>query len=145
MRWWISGFYKMLGSSRVAAQLAASREGLGSMSEWVKMEAICSSETSVQSTRSTRRHIPEDGILQKCFGLSCCVTLWPSSNVVVWTKHKEMTNPGYMSEMVNISWVLSFLRYLLNKLTNSLFHLYYLIYGEFLDHVKQHRDLSYNY
>jgi hypothetical protein len=33
MRWWISGFHKMLGSSRVAAQLAASREGLGSMSE----------------------------------------------------------------------------------------------------------------
>jgi hypothetical protein len=27
------------------------------------MEAIRSSETSVQSTRSTRRHIPEDGIL----------------------------------------------------------------------------------
>jgi hypothetical protein len=35
MRWWISGFHKMLGSSRVAAQLAASQEGLGSMSEWV--------------------------------------------------------------------------------------------------------------
>jgi hypothetical protein len=30
----------------------------------VKMEAIHSSETSVQSTRSTWRHIPEDGILQ---------------------------------------------------------------------------------
>jgi hypothetical protein len=29
------------------------------------MEAIRSSETSVQSTKSTRRHIPEDGILQK--------------------------------------------------------------------------------
>jgi hypothetical protein len=28
----------------------------------LKMEAICSSETSVH-TRSTRRHIPEDGIL----------------------------------------------------------------------------------
>jgi hypothetical protein len=28
-----SGFHKMLGSSRVAAQLAASREGLSSMSE----------------------------------------------------------------------------------------------------------------
>jgi hypothetical protein len=35
MRWWISGFHKMLGTSRVAAQLAASREGLSSMSEWV--------------------------------------------------------------------------------------------------------------
>jgi hypothetical protein len=28
------------------------------------MEATRSSETSVQFTRSTRRHIPEDGILQ---------------------------------------------------------------------------------
>jgi hypothetical protein len=30
----------------------------------LKMEAICSSETSVQFTRSTRRHITEDGIFQ---------------------------------------------------------------------------------
>jgi hypothetical protein len=42
MRWWIFGFHKMLGSSRVAAQLAASREGLGSMSEWVILsDATC--------------------------------------------------------------------------------------------------------
>jgi hypothetical protein len=34
-RCWTSGFHKMLGSSRVAAQLAASQEGLSSMSEWV--------------------------------------------------------------------------------------------------------------
>jgi hypothetical protein len=34
-RWWTSGFHKMLGSSRIAAQLAASQEGLSSMSEWV--------------------------------------------------------------------------------------------------------------
>jgi hypothetical protein len=33
-RWWTSGFHKMQGSSRVAAQLAASQEGLSSMSEW---------------------------------------------------------------------------------------------------------------
>jgi hypothetical protein len=32
--WWSSGFHKMLGSSRVAAQLEASQEGLSSMSEW---------------------------------------------------------------------------------------------------------------
>jgi hypothetical protein len=41
MRWWTSGFHKMLGSSRVAAQLAASQEGLSSMSEW---------DTSVKET-----------------------------------------------------------------------------------------------
>jgi hypothetical protein len=34
--WWTSGFHKMLGSSWVAAQLAASQEGLSSMSEWVR-------------------------------------------------------------------------------------------------------------
>jgi hypothetical protein len=34
-RLWTSGFHKMLGSSWVAAQLAASQEGLSSMSEWV--------------------------------------------------------------------------------------------------------------
>jgi hypothetical protein len=42
MRWWIFGFHKMLGSSRVAAQLAASREGLGSMSEWMLL--LCRSQ-----------------------------------------------------------------------------------------------------
>jgi hypothetical protein len=34
-RWWTSGFRKMLGSCRAAAQLAASQEGLSSMSKWV--------------------------------------------------------------------------------------------------------------
>jgi hypothetical protein len=29
-----------------------------------KMEAICPSETSVETQRTTRRHIPEDDILQ---------------------------------------------------------------------------------
>jgi hypothetical protein len=31
----------MLGSSRVAAQLAASQEGLSSMSEWVSPNYVC--------------------------------------------------------------------------------------------------------
>jgi hypothetical protein len=35
IRWWTSGFHKMLGSSRVAAQFAASQEGLSCMREWV--------------------------------------------------------------------------------------------------------------
>jgi hypothetical protein len=37
-RWWTCGFHKMLGSSRVAAQLAGSQEGLSSKSEWVRLE-----------------------------------------------------------------------------------------------------------
>jgi hypothetical protein len=31
----------------------------------VDIEAICSSETSVETERTTRRHIPEDDTLQK--------------------------------------------------------------------------------
>jgi hypothetical protein len=31
----------------------------------LKMEAICSSETSLGSQRTTRRYIPEDGALQE--------------------------------------------------------------------------------
>jgi hypothetical protein len=34
-RYWTFGFHKMLGSSWVAAQFAASQEGLSSVSEWV--------------------------------------------------------------------------------------------------------------
>jgi hypothetical protein len=34
-RWWTFGFHKMLGSSWVAAQLAASQEGLSSINEWM--------------------------------------------------------------------------------------------------------------
>jgi hypothetical protein len=33
----------------------------------LKMEAICSSETSVVTQRTTRRHIPEDDTLQSYF------------------------------------------------------------------------------
>jgi hypothetical protein len=39
------------------------REQVAADFSTLKMEAIRSSETSVQFTRSTRRHIPEDGIL----------------------------------------------------------------------------------
>jgi hypothetical protein len=35
------------------------------ISSTLKMEAICSSETSVETQRTTRRHIPEDDTLQQ--------------------------------------------------------------------------------
>jgi hypothetical protein len=47
----------------------------------LKMEAIRSSETSVQSTRSTRRHISEDGILH-------------SHRRENFKSYKETFNPG---------------------------------------------------
>jgi hypothetical protein len=54
--WWTSGFHKMLGSSRVAAQLAASQEELSSMSEWV----------SHQWARAVKRLKRVDGPLSQC-------------------------------------------------------------------------------
>jgi hypothetical protein len=43
--------------------------GLLDFSSTLKMEALCSSETSVATQRTTRRHIPEDDTLQNssCF------------------------------------------------------------------------------
>jgi hypothetical protein len=66
------------GAYRLHLQCRKIRERGSSVSSWqprdnyrssfsdfttLKMKAICSSETSVQFTRSTRCHIPEDGIL----------------------------------------------------------------------------------
>jgi hypothetical protein len=44
------------------------------ISSTLKMEAICSSKTSVQTRRTTRRHIPEDGTLHnhRCENLKSC-------------------------------------------------------------------------
>jgi hypothetical protein len=41
----------------------------------LKMEAICSSETSVATQQTTRRHIPEDNILHnhRCENLKSCI------------------------------------------------------------------------
>jgi hypothetical protein len=36
----------------------------------LKMEAICSSETSVETQRTTRRHIPEEDTLQDILSLN---------------------------------------------------------------------------
>jgi hypothetical protein len=50
----------------------------------LKIEAIRSSETSVYFTGSTRRHIPEDGILHshRCENLKSCIHT-PSSNWLI--------------------------------------------------------------
>jgi hypothetical protein len=37
------------------------------ISSTLKMEAICPSETSVETKRTTRRHIPEDDTLENTF------------------------------------------------------------------------------
>jgi hypothetical protein len=43
--------------------------GLLDFSSTLKMEALCSSETSVATQRTTRRHIPEDNTLRT---YHCC-------------------------------------------------------------------------
>jgi hypothetical protein len=53
--------YRLLGCGAVCEPTF--RRNISSPSSTLKIEAIRSSETSVH-TRSTRRHIPEDGILQ---------------------------------------------------------------------------------
>jgi hypothetical protein len=50
------------GTYRLHLQGRKIRQRGTSVNAWQQMEAICSFETSV-NTRSTRRHIPEDGIL----------------------------------------------------------------------------------
>jgi hypothetical protein len=53
---------RKLEECRLLQPLAHAGSSLADFST-LKMEAIQSSETSVQSTTSTRRHTPEDGIL----------------------------------------------------------------------------------
>jgi hypothetical protein len=63
-----------VSEERIASifRVAAAGSSLANFSA-LKMEAICSTETSVHFTGSTRRHIPEDGILQ----LNNCLLLQP--------------------------------------------------------------------
>jgi hypothetical protein len=51
------------------------------ISSTLKMEAICSSETSVATQQTTRRHIPEDDNLHnhRCENLKSYLGLFPSS------------------------------------------------------------------
>jgi hypothetical protein len=51
--------FSKLASKQVACHLLAEP-----ISSTLKIEAICSSETSVQTQRTTRRHIPEDDTLK---------------------------------------------------------------------------------
>jgi hypothetical protein len=72
------------------------------MSSTLKIEAICSSETSAESQRTTRRHIPEDGTLHnhrcenlKSYSTSCLINEHPSSpgdrnkSIIFW-KRKDL-------------------------------------------------------
>jgi hypothetical protein len=66
--WWTSGFHKMLGSSRVAAQLAASQEGLSSMSEWATL--------SVEITWN-------GSVISEWFGEECAKKCsWPEPRII---------------------------------------------------------------
>jgi hypothetical protein len=53
-RWWTFGFHKMLGSSWVAAQLAASQDGLSSMK--LVAAAVAAAAVVVDNGNSSRRY-----------------------------------------------------------------------------------------
>jgi hypothetical protein len=48
-----------------------------------KMEAICSSETSVQTQRTTRRHIPEDDTLQVQLKCLCIIHEFYATRIAI--------------------------------------------------------------
>jgi hypothetical protein len=68
-------------------QVSAAAHAGSSLAEFspLKMEAIPSSETSVH-TRSTWRHIPEDGILHS----HCCENLKSYNNLLNWKNRVEL-------------------------------------------------------
>jgi hypothetical protein len=63
--WSIEPTFRRIVSPPAVLQLPAHAGSSLSDFSTLKMEAIRSSETSVQSTTSTRRHTPEYGILHK--------------------------------------------------------------------------------
>jgi hypothetical protein len=112
---WCSFWFnrRLGGTYRLHLQGRKIHERGTSVSRCLKMEAIRSSDTSVQSTRSTRRHIPEDGILHshKIVELTnnrlSCSVHGPSlhfvhlNNVLANGKYSEVSNycfnPSYSS------------------------------------------------
>jgi hypothetical protein len=56
-------------------------------SSTLKMEAICSTETSIDIRRTTRRYIPEDSTLHnhRCENLKSWLCLPPACSLVCWT------------------------------------------------------------
>jgi hypothetical protein len=62
-------FWDMTPCSPLCSHLLA--RWFAGLSSTLKMEALCSSETSVATQLTTRRHIPEDDTLQELFGFRC--------------------------------------------------------------------------
>jgi hypothetical protein len=58
---------KYIDRKQIFTEIAGSRWFAEPISSTLKMEAICSSETSVETQRNTLRHIPEDDTLHKTF------------------------------------------------------------------------------
>jgi hypothetical protein len=51
-------------SSAETSEQAGGKQNAELISSTLQMEAMCSSETSVETQQTTRRHIPEDDTLQ---------------------------------------------------------------------------------
>jgi hypothetical protein len=69
-------------------------EEVGNISSTLKMEAIRSSETSVETQRTTRRNIPEDDTLQSL------IFIYIIFKKLVRTAQKTLSSP-YRDEVAN--------------------------------------------
>jgi hypothetical protein len=120
---------------------------LAEISSTLKMEAICSSETSVETQRTTRRHIPEDDILHnhRCENLKSYITScrfkFSRYNFVCISHFSHiccmprLAHPLTFVYPNNIRWILnltyyganSIFIYMLSNLLNTFFKFYYRI------------------
>jgi hypothetical protein len=98
-RWWTSGFNKMLGSSRVAAQLAASQEGLSSMSEWYSIALkvhnfVIRQLHSMKFTVEVSSHSSLRNIL---FRVACFWTERGSFDEHTWRTFRQAFSRGFVA------------------------------------------------
>jgi hypothetical protein len=95
-RWWTFGFHKMLGSSWVAAKLAASQEGLSSVSKYPIQNSLLVTEPRTR----------DNNITKKKKRIHIWLFLSPRiSDTQLWLLHKYDTTPGRNSCLcILITW-----------------------------------------
>jgi hypothetical protein len=92
-RWWTFGFHKMLGSFWVAAQLAASQEGLRFMCEWV---------SEWDRRQPARRNKAPRSVLTLCTARSAASAFW-SVGLTVQARHEPKGSDSY-APLCHLNW-----------------------------------------